>query len=109
MLGFLRGKASARKFRLFGCACVRRVWALLRDDRSRKAVITGELYADSLASSDETNTVWEAADDAARPIPGGPAVETATAYAAAVTVALWAPADWGASEAARWVRQCGLG
>jgi hypothetical protein len=31
MLEFLRrsGKASARKFRLFGCACARREWHLL--------------------------------------------------------------------------------
>jgi hypothetical protein len=38
MLNFLRGKASAPKLGLYACACVRRVWHLLDDRRSREAV-----------------------------------------------------------------------
>jgi hypothetical protein len=38
MLEFLRGKASERKLRLFACACCRRVWKLLSDKYSRKAL-----------------------------------------------------------------------
>jgi hypothetical protein len=51
--GVRRSKGGRRKLRLFGCACVRRVWRLLRDPRSRRAVEVAELYVDGLASSAE--------------------------------------------------------
>src|SRR5262249_17081188 len=59
MLEFLRGRASDRKFRLFGCACCRRLWDLLPSDLNRQAVqaieespdtVSGELYPEGVFS-----------------------------------------------------------
>jgi hypothetical protein len=49
MLEWLRHtqKASDRRLRLFGCACVRQVWHLLGDQRAEYAVEVAEAYADA--------------------------------------------------------------
>src|SRR5262249_2226191 len=39
---FVRGKASYRKLRLFGCACCRRIWELLPDQANRDLVTAVE-------------------------------------------------------------------
>jgi hypothetical protein len=49
----LRGRAGERKLRLFAVACCRRVWHLLREQSSRRAVELAESYADGLASEEE--------------------------------------------------------
>jgi hypothetical protein len=47
MLDFANETASERQLRLFACVCVRRVWRLLTDVRSRGAVRAAEEYADN--------------------------------------------------------------
>lgn len=44
---------SNRKLRLFACACVRSVWDLLENEKSRYAVQMSEKFADGLISSEE--------------------------------------------------------
>jgi hypothetical protein len=50
MLELIDLKGYDRKFRLFSCACVRRVFDCLPDVRSRRAVEVLELHIDGLAS-----------------------------------------------------------
>lgn len=53
MLELVRGKVSARKLRLFGCACCRLVFPLFKDPRGPAAVEVVERYADGLATRAE--------------------------------------------------------
>ncbi len=48
-----RGRPDPRRMRLFSCACVRDVWHLLTDERSRRVVEVAEEYADGRATADE--------------------------------------------------------
>jgi hypothetical protein len=57
--------ASDRKLRLFEVACVRQVWHLLDDPRTRAAVEVAERYADGGAAADELTTAHDVAGDAA--------------------------------------------
>jgi hypothetical protein len=72
MLELVRGKASDRKLRLFAVACCRRIWPLLVDPRSRKAVEAAERYAEGGVPEEERAIVGREAE---------------TAFAAAITPA----------------------
>jgi hypothetical protein len=71
MLAFLGNgdPLSDRKARLLACAAVRRVWHLLADDRSRRAVEVAERHADGQADFVELESASAAAAEAARAQP----------------------------------------
>ena len=66
MLEYLRGKASDRKLRLFGVACCRRMWNLLSNKYSRKALTIAERYADDEVSKEKLGFAWGDARRAAQ-------------------------------------------
>ena len=70
LVEFLRGRVSDRKLTLFAAACCRKVWGLLSDDRSRRAVEVAERFADGLATDEER---LAAADGACRATHAGKA------------------------------------
>jgi hypothetical protein len=99
MVEFLRvsGRASDRRFRLYACACVRRVWPLLRDGRSRDAVEVAEQFIEGRASTEQvwaaSVAAWDALD---RDAPASMAAFVATTGGLIIP----ALAAWGTANAA---------
>jgi hypothetical protein len=87
MLDYLRGRATARKRRLFAVACCRSVWHLLTDERSRRAVELAERYADGLADEEDLRRAAAGAETVAEALAAyaGPTdrnAESSAAFAA---------------------------
>jgi hypothetical protein len=102
LLDYLVGRASSRKFRLFGCACSRRIWHLLVDERSRNAVSVAERYADGLATEEEIDAARRqmvACRNETALRPGSPAVD-GWAFGAAEAVLFDTP-FWNPGAASR--------
>jgi hypothetical protein len=90
MLSFLRdrGLISDRKLKLFAVACCRRVWHLMRDERSRGGVEMLEQIADGRGSRQGLREVVDAASEADQWQEGEPEATWAAATAAAAATSL---------------------
>src|SRR5262245_59072030 len=101
MLAFLRGKASYRKLHLFACACFRRIWHLLSDKRSRKAVEVLEHSAEGLATPEAPTAARASAVGAAADAGNAVSVADALYSEDRSTTDAYSAADaaWSAAEA----------
>jgi hypothetical protein len=66
ILEFIGAKISERKLRLFACACCRRIWQLMTDDRSWRAVEVAELLSDKTLDPRILKNAVEHANQAVR-------------------------------------------
>jgi hypothetical protein len=64
MLAWAVDFATEKQLRLFACACCRRVWQLMTDERSRNSVEIAEMYANGEIDIDILRQANKAARDA---------------------------------------------
>ena len=64
MLRFVAQTAGERRLRLFGCACCRRIWEVMQDERSRAAVESAEAHAEGEISWEQLRAVYKPAERA---------------------------------------------
>jgi hypothetical protein len=67
MLHFLGDRASARKFRLFGCACCRRIEYLFADERRLWALGVAERFADGQAKAKQLRAALRVMEETRAP------------------------------------------
>jgi hypothetical protein len=84
--------ATNRKCRLFVCGCLRHVWQLLEDPRSRRAVEAAERYADEDLSRTSLRAAFSAAEKAMQGNRGPMSRQIAAALAYQVTWPHFPPA-----------------
>jgi hypothetical protein len=102
-LGFPRYKTSARKLRLFACACCRRVWDRFPDD-CRQRIVIGERYADDeipFRDVERAAAPWGTGAGYDSETGGGPEVDASMlpVYSDPTYSALWAnEAAWLAKD-----------
>lgn len=90
----------ARKLRLFGCACCRRIWDLMTDPASREAVEAAERFVDGEIGKAELGTARNAAKRVAGRRPVGRLAPQHCAAMAASMVTLQSLGDSGRTAAA---------
>jgi hypothetical protein len=127
MLQYLDDRASDRKLTLFSVACLRRIWDLLTDHRSRELVDAAERMADDMRSEETRRTFdatwdafWRAYEDDELQDGSGEAVEDvarrgagaamsvarhtaeAVGRAAAAAIASTTPGEWPEGRTIAW-------
>jgi hypothetical protein len=108
-IGLRQSKINSRKLFLFACACCRRIWPLLVDERSRQAIETAELYADGLTGKNALHQALMSAKaasvDSVRPRVMVGEWQAAAQARAAEAVALTLDSADPADEAATWAKE----
>jgi hypothetical protein len=66
MMDYLLPRISNRRIHLLACACCRRFWHLLPDERSRRAIEVMEKFMDGVTTVDEYHVTQAAAERATR-------------------------------------------
>jgi hypothetical protein len=102
MLGWLgkNGLFTEGKARLFAVGCCRRIWRLLTDERSRRAVEVAERYTDGRATKEELSAAVTQAREAVSDPAGAPFAAWAAVGGDRVFTTVAASAAWAAGEAA---------